>query len=171
MQGIAEFDKVSFNQFLQDSEKYGFVDSGTNSEIIKIIWDGIKLPARATGGSAGYDFYLPYPFFLKEGHEITIPTGIRAIIQPGWFLSLVPRSSLGFKHGMRLLNTMAVIDSDYSFAENEGHILVKFKADKNMCLQEGERFVQGLFIQHGTTRNDTPISHERNGGIGSTGVK
>ena len=111
MQGIAEFHKVSFDQFLQDAQKTGFVDDETNSELIKIMWDRIKLPVRATGGSAGYDFFLPFPFSVYPGAAITIPTGIRAEIQPGWFLMLVPRSGLGFKHGMRLLNTCGIIDA------------------------------------------------------------
>ena len=169
MQGIAEFQKVSFNQFLQDSEKTGFIDNESNNEIIKIIYDKIKLPKRATGGSAGYDFYLPYPFSLRSGGIVTIPTGIRADIQPGWVLSIAPRSSLGFKYGLRLVNTLGVIDSDYYYAENEGHIMIRLTVDSNMCLQDGERFVQGIFTPHGVTRSDSP-SGIRTGGIGSTGA-
>lgn len=169
MQGIAEFQKVSFNQFLQDSEKTGFIDNDTNSEIIKIIWERIKLPKRATGGSAGYDFYLPYPFSLRTGGVVTIPTGIRADIQPGWVLTIVPRSSLGFKYGLKLVNTLGIIDSDFFYADNEGHIMVRITVDSNMCLQEGDRFVQGLFVPHGVTREDS-TSGIRTGGIGSTGA-
>lgn len=169
MNEIAEFYKVSFDQFIQDSKKNGFVDDDTDPEIIKIIYDRIKLPVRATKGSAGYDFFLPYSFSVSVGAQVTIPTGIKVNIQPGWFLSLVPRSSLGFKHGMRLLNTVGTIDADYAFADNEGHIMVKFTVEKNMCLQEGERFVQGILLQHGITKNDAPLKTERTGGFGSTG--
>ena len=169
MQGVAEFYKVSFDQFLQDSQKTSFIDAETDPEIVRLTYDGIKYPARATGGSAGYDFFLPYSFALNAGVSVTIPTGLRADIQPGWFLSLVPRSSLGFKYGMRLLNTFAVIDSDYFWADNEGHIMVKLTADTNMCLRAGDRFVQGLILPHGTTRSDNILEMERTGGIGSTG--
>lgn len=168
MQGIAEFHKVSFNQFLCDSKKTGFIDDETNPEIVKAIWEKIKLPVRATGGSAGYDFYLPYPFSLLKDGVVTIPTGIRVDMQPGWFLSLVPRSGLGFKFGMRLLNTLGIIDSDYYYAENEGHIMTRITADSNMCLQDGDRFIQGLFIPHGVTRSDSTYGI-RAGGFGSTG--
>ena len=171
MQGIAEFHKVSFNQFLQDAQKTGFVDNETNSEFVKILWERIKLPVRATGGSAGYDFFLPFPFSVYPGAVITIPTGIRAEIQPGWFLMLVPRSGLGFKHGMRLLNTCGIIDSDYAFADNEGHIMAKISVENNMCLQDGDRFMQGLFIPHGVVRSDSTLGLSRTGGFGSTGAK
>ena len=168
MQGIAEFYKVSFDQFLCDSQATGFVDPETNPEIIKIIWEKIKLPARATNGSAGYDFYLPFPFSLSAKNNITIPTGIRVNIQPGWFLGLVPRSGLGFKHGMRLLNTLGIIDADYYYANNEGHIMAKLTVDENMCLQDGDRFMQGILLQYGTTKSDE-TNGVRTGGFGSTG--
>lgn len=171
MQGIAEFHKVSFNQFLQDAKKTGFVDDEASPELIKVIWNAIKIPTRATCGSAGYDFYLPFPFSLYSNGAVTIPTGIRVDIQPGWFLMLVPRSGLGFKHGLRLLNTAGIIDSDYFYAENEGHIMAKITVDKNMCLQEGDRFIQGLLVPHGVTRTDSTLGLDRTGGFGSTGAK
>lgn len=170
MQGIAEFQKVSFSQFLKDSIETGFADKTISPDLIKILWDRIKIPTRATGGSAGYDFYLPFPFSVPEEGVVTIPTGIRANIRPGWFLMIVPRSSLGFKHGMRLLNSVGIIDSDYFYAENEGHIIAKITVEKNMCLQDGDRFIQGILMSHGVTSDDTPIFVARTGGIGSTGI-
>ena len=169
MQEIAEFQKVSFTQFLKDAKKTGFVDSETNPELIKLVWEKIKMPVRATKKSAGYDFFLPFPFSVYSNGVVTIPTGIRAKIQPGWFLMLVPRSSLGFKHGMRLVNTLGVIDADYINADNEGHIMARITVDKNMCLVDGDRFIQGILMQHGITKNDEPMLIDRTGGFGSTG--
>jgi len=169
MQGVAEFHKVSFNQFLQDSKAAGFIDSETDPEIVKIIWDQIKLPKRATGGSAGYDFYLPFPFSLSPCASVTIPTGIRCDMQPGWCLFLLPRSGLGFKYGIRLLNTVGLIDSDYYYAKNEGHIQAKIEVESNMCLQQGDRLIQGVFLPHGLARTEETVG-VRTGGFGSTGV-
>ena len=169
MQGIAEFHKVSFNQFLQDCKACGMVSDETPDEIVKAVWESIKCPKRATGGSAGYDFYLPFPFSLSKEKQITIPTGIRVDIQPGWFLGLVPRSGLGFKYGMRLVNTFGIIDADFFYAENEGHIMAKITVESNMCLQSDDRFMQGIFIPHGITRSDS-ADGIRTGGFGSTGV-
>ena len=131
MQGIGEFHKVSFGQFMQDSKACGFIDDLTPVEIVKSVWQSIKLPVRATNGSSGYDFFLPYPFCLCEGATATIPTGIRAEIYPRWFLMLLPRSGLAFKYGLSLVNTAGVIDSDYFFAENEGHIHAKITTKTN----------------------------------------
>ena len=170
MNGVAEFQKVSFSQFLQDSKKTGFIDEETSPEIVKVIWENIKLPARATSGSAGYDFYLPYPFSLYANGAVTIPTGIRVEIRPEWALVLAPRSSLGFKYGMRLVSTLGIIDRDFAYSETEGHIMVRITVDTNMCLQEGTRFVQGIFFPHGLVEHDEILSGKRTGGIGSTGV-
>lgn len=171
MQGIAEFHKVSFKQFLEDSKKTGFINDETSPENVQLIWEKIKLPARATGGSAGYDFFLPYPFSLNVGTTVMIPTGIRVDMQPGWFLMLSPRSGLGFKHGMHFMNIPPIIDSDYFYADNEGHIMAKIAVANNMCLQEGSRFMQGLFIPHGITKSDSTLGIDRSGGFGSTGEK
>ena len=170
MQTIAEFYKVSFSQFLQDWKKCWPETSDEDIQTVKTYWEKIQIPARATAGSAGYDFYVPVSFFLEEGKSVTIPTGIRAEMQPGWVLLIFPRSGLGFKHGMRLANSTGIIDEDYAHADNEGHIMVKFSADKNMCLQEGDRFVQGIFLPYGVTASDRPISERRTGGFGSTGA-
>ena len=169
MQGIAEFHKVSFDQFLQDSKTCGMVSDETPDEIVKAIWERIKCPQRATEGSAGYDFYAPYPYCIQDGGTITMPTGIRADIQPGWCLVLVPRSSLGFMYGMRLENSLGIIDADYFYVENEGHILVRFSVSSNYSMVDGAKFVQGIFLPHGITRSD--CTHGvRSGGFGSTGV-
>ena len=169
MQEVAEFQKVSFTQFLKDSQKTGFIDSETSPELIKLIWEKIKLPVRATAKSAGYDFFLPFSFSVYANGALTIPTGIKANIDDGWYLMLVPRSSLGFKHGLRLLNTCGIIDADFTDGDTEGHILAKITVDRNMCLQEGDRFIQGILVQHGITKDDNPTCLTRSGGFGSTG--
>ena len=92
-------------------------------EVIREIYDGIRLPKRATAGSAGYDFFAPAAFTLKAGEMTKILTGIRARIDDGWVLKLYPRSGLGFKYRLQLNNTVGIIDSDYFYSDNEGHIL------------------------------------------------
>lgn len=170
MQGIAEFHKVSLSQFIRDSKTYKLVPDDISEEMMKAVWSRIKCPKRATGGSAGYDFCTPFPFCLQTGRSIVVPTGIRVDMQPGWFLMLLPRSGLSFKFGTRLGNTAGIVDADYYYAENEGHILVKMSCASNMSLQEGDRFVQGIFVPHGITRSDA-TNGIRTGGFGSTGVE
>lgn len=83
-------------------------------------------------------------------------------------LALFPRSGLGFKHGMRLKNTVGIIDSDYYNADNEGHIMAKIDVDYGFIGEEGDRFMQGVFLPYGVTTDDN-ANGERTGGFGSTG--
>ena len=130
----------------------------------------IPLPTRATAGSAGYDFICPADITLQPGEAVTIPTGIRCEMQPGWVLMVFPRSGLGFKHQVRLANTVGVIDSDYFHAANEGHIMVRIVngGDHAVSNAKGERFCQGVFLPHGLAEEDEVLA-DREGGFGSTG--
>ena len=83
----------------------------------------------------------------------------------------VKRSGLGFKYRLQLNNTVGIIDSDYFYSDNEGHIFVKLtndsKENKTVIVEAGQGFVQGLFIPFGITEDDN-VSALRNGGFGST---
>lgn len=129
----------------------------------------IPLPKRATAGSAGYDFVSPVEVTVEPGETALIPTGIRAEMDPGWVLLLFPRSSLGFKYSLRLANTVGVIDSDYAYAKNEGHIMVKLRNPLSVpvTIGRGDRFCQGIFLSYGTAEEDE-VTAGRVGGFGST---
>lgn len=167
MQRVAKFEKVSLEQFKKDWEDTFYTTDKTEE-----IYNGIKLPKRATAGSAGYDFYTPFAFELKPGESIKIPTGIRVKINDGWVLKLYPRSGLGFKFRVQMNNTVGIIDSDYYNSDNEGHIFCKImndtNEDKTVSLNQGAGFCQGIFVEYGITFDDD-TDDERNGGFGSTG--
>jgi dUTP pyrophosphatase len=168
MNKIAKFEKVSYKQFKKD-----YIDcfNEESNEKIKEIYDNIKLPKRATKGSAGYDFYSPITFTLKPCETIKIPTGIRVKIEDGWFLANFPRSGLGFKYRLQLNNTVGIIDADYYNALNEGHIMSKLtndsKENKEVLITAGSGFTQGIFLPFGITVDDES-DEIRTGGFGST---
>ena len=165
---IARFEKVSLQRFVSD-----WISTFPHQTVEQAVlaYEHIKLPQRATSGSAGYDFYAPVGFDLPAGGSIKIPTGIRAIIEEGWVLTLYPRSGLGFKYRFQLDNTVGVIDSDYAFSENEGHIFMKLTNDnregKGLRIPAGTAFAQGVFLPYGITVDDN-AQGIRNGGFGST---
>ena len=173
MNNIATFEKVSLKQFISDFYKLNpdLPNTDRTNDALQSVWEGIKLPTRADGGSAGYDFYAPVEFDLNPGDIVTIPTGIRCKMNEGWVLMLFPRSSLGFKYGFALLNTVGVIDQSYYGAINEGHIMTKVQNNGCDLLKIGEhdRFVQGIFVPYGITTDDAPIAGTRVGGMGSSG--
>lgn len=123
------FEKVSLEQFIQDC--VGFC---TNEYALEQAYYQIKLPEAKTLDSAGFDFYAPFHIDIYSDSKVRIPTGIRWICEGeelvqygtrfGFYLQLVPRSSLGCKYRLQLSNTMGIIDADYWKSDNTGHILV-----------------------------------------------
>jgi dUTP pyrophosphatase len=160
MKRIAKFEKISKENFI------------TNTTYGESAYDEYLLPKRGTVGSAGYDFFAITDFTLNVGETITIPTGVRVNIDEGWVLKIYPRSSLGFKYRAMLNNTVGIIDSDYYFSDNEGHIFIRMTncGDKVMEVKKGQGFAQGIFVEYGITYDDE-VTATRNGGFGSTNKK
>lgn len=165
---IAQFHKVSYRQFRE-----AFLDTfePLEEEEIRGIYHEIRLPKRATRGSAGYDFFTPFPIVLAPGKTVKVPTGIRVEMQENWVLKCYPRSGLGFKYRLQLNNTVGIIDSDYFYSDNEGHIFAKITNDSNekklLEIDAGQGFMQGIFVEYGITMDDD-VTEIRNGGFGST---
>lgn len=167
MEKVAIFEKVSINQFCKDRFGYPYDESCVDT---KGEYDALKLPKRKTKGSAGYDFSSPFNFMLNSGDSIVIPTGIRVRINDGWVLKCYPRSGLGTKYDVMIANTVGIIDADYYYSDNEGHIMIKLKNNgtKNLEINIGDSFAQGIFVPFGITYDDDACG-VRNGGFGSTG--
>lgn len=172
MTRVAEFEKVSFTQFKE--AMIGLGGYYADEEFIRESYNNVTIPERATSGSAGYDFKLPFAIHLDTGEGIKIPTGIRVKIVDGWFLGCFPRSGLGFKYRMQLDNSVGIIDGDYYFSDNEGHIFAKITNDgkegKSFSLSARDSFMQGIFLPYGLTYADN-VKTIRNGGFGSTDNK
>lgn len=171
MNRVAKFEKVTWKQFQSDWVDTFGENTTTDMNEVKEIYDNIKLPKRATTGSAGYDFYTPISLTIRPGETVKIPTGIRVKMDPDWALKCYPRSGLGFKYRLQLNNTVGIIDSDYYGSDNEGHIFAKLTNDskegKVVELKVGTGFMQGIFVEYGITVDDE-ATEIRNGGFGST---
>ncbi len=162
---------MSLEQFTKDWLDF---DSTATKEEILALYDEIKLPRRATRGSAGYDIFSPISFSLAPSETIKFPTGIRVKMEESWVLQCFPRSGLGFKYRLQLNNTVGIIDSDYYYSDNEGHIFIKLTNDSNegktVSVEKNTGVVQGIFMEYGITVDDD-ASEIRNGGFGSTTAK
>lgn len=167
-----KFEKISERQFFTDFAEY-LENECFDAKDSLAIYHSLKLPKRATTGSAGYDIYAPYNITVPPKQTVKIPTGIRVNLDDDKFLAIYPRSGLGFKYKMQLWNTIPVIDADYSGSDNEGHIWCKFFNDspdnKTIIIKQGDAMCQGVIQQYFKTVNDE-TDGVRNGGFGSTGV-
>ena len=153
---MTKFEKISEEQWIK----------GTKGALGDVI-----LPRRGTARSAGYDFYAPYRVVIQPNEMAVIKTGVKCALEDSDVLMLYPRSSMGFKHGLQLVNTVGIIDADYyNNSSNEGHIMIGIKNTgiRTVVIDKGERFAQGVIIGYKITDDDNPASQVRKGGIGST---
>ena len=140
---------------------------------IKRLSPDAQLPARATGGSAGYDLRacLKEAAVIQPGQTFTVPTGLAIDLgSPDRAAFLFARSGLGIKHGIVPGNCVGVIDSDY-----RGEILVGLHnhSDKAYTIAPGDRIAQMVILPVLTPQvveADTLEDSGRGaGGFGSTG--
>lgn len=168
---MSHFEKVSYERWKADCGVRGLPDKE-----LRKWYEDIKLPAQATAASAGCDFFTPFNLNFEAGSSFKIATGIRWVTDGDRdrdkVLLVVPRSGLGFKYGIRLSNTVGVIDADYCDSDNEGHIIVSLvnPSQETVKLPEGKPFAQGIVVKYEIPDGAGSDSH-RNGGFGSTDRK
>ena len=156
---MRKFEKISFEQFKKD-----ILDDNK-------VYEEYNLPKRGTKYSAGYDFSVLSDYVIAPGEIVKIPTGIKSYMCEDEVLFIIIRSSLGFKHNARLCNQVGVIDKDYYNNENnEGHIWIALKneGEKDIVLNRGDHFAQGIFIKYLTVDDEEEITTTRVGAFGST---
>lgn len=162
------FEKISYGQWKNDIPFTEIDDL-----VIRRWYGNIKLPQQGTAHSMGVDFCVPYNIRILAHNKIKIPTGIRWVCdteeEKTYGLLLVPRSSAGIKCGLRLLNTVGVVDADYANADNEGHIMLFMEntSDNDVVLNIGQGIVQGLIVPYIIPQN-AESEDARHGGFGST---
>ena len=170
MERIAKFEKVSPDQFCAD---FAACISPVPEAVAVRFLEELKMPCRATAGSAGYDLFAPFDFTLEAGHSLRIPTGLRCRMAEGWVMLILPKSGLGFKYRLQLDNTAGVVDADYYHADNQGHIQIQLTNDsrtgQTLTAAAGKAFAQAVFVPFGITEDDD-AKGLRTGGFGSTNV-
>lgn len=176
------FAKISREQWTKDlMDLYGFEHpSKEQLEEINRLYDEIKLPRRATKYSAGYDFFVAGDVMIPMEQSGVIPSGVKWVCDAeedkDKVLQIYPRSGIGFKTGVRLMNTVGIIDADYWEGDNEGHIMFKLYNPMNLHsnptghlrVNNGEAIVQGVITKYYTCDDEEEITEERKGGMGST---
>lgn len=142
---------------------------------IKKVRPNAKLPTRGTVGSAGMDLYacIDEPITLNGGDKAVIPTGIAiGLSSPEYAAFVYARSGLAIKHGIGLLNSVGVIDSDY-----RGEICVGVinQLKEPYTIEPFERIaqmvIQPVALPELVEVDDLDETDRGAGGFGSTGTK
>ncbi len=110
---------------------------------------------------------------IKAGQSQLIPTGFAMHIKDPTVCAVVlPRSGLGFKHGIVLGNLTGLIDADY-----QGQLYVPLwnRSSEDFLLHEGERMAQLVFLPviraEFTQVTEFTPSARATAGFGSTGSR
>lgn len=143
---------------------------------IKRLRPGVLFPTRATKGSAGWDLYAPYDpeipsdgTYIYPGRNLTFKCGFSLGIPEGYYVSIVPRSSMG-KRGLYLRNAPATIDQDYT---GELSIMLQNLGNEPQLIKPGDRVAQMILHKYHEFEfeevEELSPTERGNGGFGSTG--
>ena len=142
---------------------------------IKKLTETAILPTQGSPQAAGYDLYADLPdgpITIEPGSIQKIPTGIAAAPEDTEVaLCLFPRSGLASKHGVTLINSIGLVDSDY-----RGEICVPLVNHGQFPVTIKDRDRAAQLVVLGITRaefeqvDDLPSTDRGVGGFGSTGV-
>lgn len=135
-------------------------------QFVKRGGDNIKMPVRATKGSAGYDISSSEQVTIQPGEIKLVHTGLAVQMEQDDVMLVIDRSSNPRKRGIVLSNSLGVIDHD--FFPNEFMGMFTNITDKPVTIEAGQRIMQAVFVKYGLVDNDN-ANGERTGGFGSTG--
>ena len=114
---------------------------------IKRLNERAKIPTFGTEFSAGADLYCAeeHEISVCSGQKCSIGTGISMEIPEGYVGLVFARSGLACKNGLRLCNSVGVIDADY-----RGEIKVVLHNDSEYVreIKPGERVAQMIVMPY-----------------------
>lgn len=162
---IAEHLSVPVAEVERLMPKSGIVDVAVMVESVD------SLPFYGSDEAAGIDLRALGEGRLDGGARMLVRTGLIMALPKGTFGLIAPRSGLALKHGITVLNSPGIIDSDYR--GDIGVILHNTDA-KAFYWQAGDRIAQMIVLRHlhiHPIQVDQLRSTDRGaGGFGSTGV-
>ena len=133
-----------------------------------------QLPEYATEASAGMDLRanLEDDIVLRPMERIMVPTGLFLEMPVGYEAQIRPRSGLGIKKGITILNSPGTIDADF---RGEVCIILVNLSKENFVIEDGERICQMVISKYEKAEWESVgilLDSERgNGGFGHTGKK
>lgn len=136
-----------------------------------MLEENAQIPTYAHETDAAADLYAAESITLPA-HSLSnmVRTGVHIALPEGWAALVLPRSSMGLKTGLRLSNSVGLIDEEY-----RGQIGVIYDniSDSDYTINAGDRIAQLLVMPSyrfkGNLVTELPESDRGEGGFGSTG--
>ena len=144
--------------------------------IVKIkLLPGGKMPEKKSSGAAAWDCYAREDVVVGN-NPVLIGLGFMAEPPKGYYLEIVPRSSIGLKTKLRQPNSVGIIDNDYRGevkAMYEVHCTCDCYGIGCAEIKAGERIAQMIIRKCEDVElvqvDELTKTVRGNGGFGSTG--
>ncbi|MCP2335836.1 dUTP diphosphatase [Actinomadura rupiterrae] len=139
--------------------------------LLKRLDPGLPAPSYAHAGDAGADLYAAEDVELEPGERRVVPTGVAIALPDGYAAFVHPRSGLGAKFGVTIVNAPGTVDAGY-----RGEIKVTLlNTDQRAAvrLRRGDRIAQLVVqrVEHAVFHEvaELPGSSRGANGFGSSG--
>lgn len=115
---------------------------------IKQLSRQFVMPKMADDGSVGYDLYACITRPIAIAPHKTAKIGVGFALEPprGYFAAIFPRSGLSTKEGLRLANSVGIVDPSY---RNEIAVVLYNDSDEVRKIEPNERIAQIVFLRYG----------------------
>jgi len=137
---------------------------------IKLLSGAAKVPTYGSDGAACFDLYAADTVAVAPGRAATVKTDVAFEVPEGYVMMVYSRSGHGFKHGVRLVNCVGVVDSDY-----RGEVVARLHNDgrETYVAEFGERVAQAMIVPVPRVEfqvvDELSPTERGEGGFGSTG--
>lgn len=115
-----------------------------------------------------YHYQLDETIELNPYEQRLLPTGLKAYINKGTWLSITPHEEV--KEKIMLANQRGIGDYDYAMAKNDGHYFIAIvnRTNQTLKLKKETKLTTWYSEPFYTIRGEEKPSKNRLGGIGST---
>lgn len=139
--------------------------------LIKRLDPGLPLPQYAHAGDAGADLVAAEDVELPPGERAVVPTGMAIALPDGYAAFIHPRSGLGARLGVTIVNAPGTVDAGYrgeirvTLLNTDRRATVRLRRGDRIAQMVVQRVEQAVFHEVA----DLPGSARGTGGFGSTG--
>ena len=134
---------------------------------IEKLNENAKLPEYAHPSDAGADIFSAEEVTINPSETKLVKTGLKVAIPAGYAIFIYPRSGLSLKTGLRIANSVGVIDESF---HKEIMVIMENTGSEPYNINIGDRIAQ-MIIQPVPMINwiEDIVEDTGRGGFGSTG--
>ena len=139
--------------------------------LIRRLDPELPLPQYAHAGDAGADLVTAVDVELPPGERAVVPTGMAIALPDGYAAFIHPRSGLGARFGVTLVNAPGTVDAGYrgevkvTLLNTDPRATVTLRRGDRIAQMVVQRVEQAVFHEVA----ELPGSARGTGGLGSTG--